>query len=176
MADGSSDIDFQDSWQTDIAAHTIDRVIGLGLVPATVAREVVDGKVGSLQWFVEVMSTEAERLEQQQNPRTWKTGMSKTVDRHLKNILVTKEFTLRLIDHSRAFRVNRSPAKPELLTRLSRTLLDGLPKLEKKDLQKQVGKYLMSSQIDRLLSRRDAILALTKKRISDNGEATVLYK
>jgi hypothetical protein len=188
LADGSSDIDFQDSWQTEIAAYTIDRIIGLGLVPATVERRVVDGKVGSLQWFVEVMSTEAERLEQKQNPpdvEDWNEQILTTrlfdqlianVDRHLKNILVTKEFKLRLIDHSRAFRVNRAPAKPELLTRFSRTLLDGLQKLEKKDLQKQVGKYLTSGQIDRLLSRRDAILALAKKRVAEKGEAEVLYK
>jgi len=188
LADGTSDIDFQDSWQTEIAAYTVDRIIGLGLVPATVERRVVDGKVGSLQWFVEVMATEAERLEQKltsPDMDDWNEQILTTrlfdqlianVDRHLKNILVTKEYKLRLIDHSRAFRINRGLPKPELLTRFSRTLLDGITKLEKKDLQKQVGKYLTSGQIDRLLSRRDAILALAKKRIAEKGEAAVLYK
>ena len=188
LADGSSDIDFQDSWQTEIAAYTIDRIIGLGLVPATVERRVVDGKVGSLQWFVEHMSTEADRLAKKQNPTDmddWNEQIMTTrlfdqlianVDRHLKNILVTKEYKLRLIDHSRAFRINRAPLKPELLTRFSRSLLEGIKKLEKKDLQKQVGKYLTSGQIDRLLSRRDAILALAEKHVKEKGEAAVLYK
>lgn len=188
LADGSSDIDFQDSWQTEIAAYTIDRIIGLGLVPATVERRAVDGKVGSLQFFVEHMSTEADRLEKKQNPPDmddWNEQIMTTrlfdqlianVDRHLKNILVTKEFKLRLIDHSRAFRENRSLTKPELLTRFSRSLLEGIKKLEKKDLQKQVGKYLTSGQIDRLLSRRDAILALAAKHVKEKGEAAVLYK
>ena len=188
LADGSSDIDFQDSWQTEIAAYIVDRIIGLGLVPATIERRAVDGKVGSLQWFVESMSTEAERLEKKLNPpdmEDWNEQIMTTrlfdqlianVDRHLKNILVTKEFKLRLIDHSRAFRINRSLPKPELLTRFSRSLVEGITRLEKKDLQKQVGKYLTSGQIDRLLTRRDAILALVKKHVAEKGEAAVFYK
>lgn len=188
LQDGTSDIGFQDSWMTEIAAYTIDRIIGLGLVPATVERRAVEGKVGSLQWFVESMSTEADRLEKKLTPPDmddWNEQIMTTrlfdqlianVDRHLKNILVTKEFKLRLIDHSRAFRENRSLTKPELLTRFSRSLLEGIKKLEKKDLQKQVGKYLTSGQIDRLLSRRDAILALAAKHVKEKGEAAVLYK
>lgn len=188
LADGTSDIGFQDSWQTEIAAYTIDKIIGLGLVPATVERRAVEGKVGSLQFFVEHMSTEAERLERKQNPPDmddWNEQIMTTrlfdqlianVDRHLKNILVTKEFKLRLIDHSRAFREKRSLPKPELLTRFSRSLLEGIKKLEKKDLQKQVGRYLSAGQIERLLRRRDAILALAAKHVKEKGEAAVLYK
>ena len=33
----------------ELAAYRLDRVLGLGLVPATVAREI-DGKAGALQW------------------------------------------------------------------------------------------------------------------------------
>ena len=187
LGNAPPDINFQDSWQTEIAAYTVARIIGLDMVPATVERRV-EGKVGSLQWFVEHMSTEADRLEKKLSPpdsEVWNEQIFITrlfdqlianVDRHLKNILVTKEYNLRLIDHSRAFRINRSLTKPELLTRFSRSLLDGIAKLEKKDLQKQVGKYLTSGQIDRLLSRRDAILALAKKHVAEKGEAAVLYK
>lgn len=188
LADGTSDIGFQDSWMTEIAAYTIDKIIGLGLVPATVERRAVEGKVGSLQFFVESMSTEADRLANKQNPTDmddWNEQIMTTrlfdqlianVDRHLKNILVTKEFKLRLIDHSRAFRSNKNLTKPELLTRFSRSLLEGIKKLEKKDLQKQVGKYLSSGQIERLLNRRDAILALAAKHVKEKGEDAVLYK
>src|SRR6185503_10678956 len=61
LPDGTSEIDFQDSWQTEIAAYIVDRMIGLEMVPATVARKV-DGKAGSLQWFVESMMPEADRI------------------------------------------------------------------------------------------------------------------
>ncbi len=187
LPDGSSEIDFQDSWQTEIAAYIIDRIIGLEMVPATVQRKV-DGKAGSLQWFVESMVTEADRVAKKlvsPDPEGWIEQVHTTrlfdqlianVDRHLNNILVTKGFNLRLIDHSRAFRINRALKEPDSLQKFSRSLLEGIQKLDKKDLQKQVGKYLTSGQIDRLLNRRDAILALAAKRVKEKGEAAVLYK
>jgi hypothetical protein len=98
------------------------------------------------------------------------------VDRHLNNLLVTKDFDVRLIDHSRSFRINRTPDKPDSLQRFSQSLLDGIKRLEKKDLKKRAGKYLLDEQIDRLLQRRDAILALAKKRIAEKGEAAVIYQ
>jgi hypothetical protein len=187
LPDGTSEIDFQDSWQTEIAAYIVDRIIGLEMVPATVARKV-DGKNGSLQWFVESMMPEADRVAKKlvsPDPESWSEQTYKTrlfdqlianVDRHLNNILVTKEFNLRLVDHSRAFRINRALKDPDSLQRFSRSLLEGIKKLEKKDLQKRLGDYLTAAQIDRMLQRRDAILALADKRVKEKGEAAVLYK
>jgi hypothetical protein len=187
LEDGTSDIEFQDSWQTEIAGYVVDRIIGLELVPATVERRV-DGKTGSLQWFVESMMPEEERLKKKlssPDPERWNEQIFRArlfdqlianVDRHLRNILVTKEFNLRLIDHSRAFRINSSLRDPDSLLRFSRSLLEGITRLEKKDLQTRLGKYLTPGQIDRMLKRRDAILELAKKRVAEKGEAAVLYK
>ena len=184
--DGSSDTDFQDSWQTEISAYIVDRIIGLEMVPATVKRPV-EG-IGSLQWFVESMMPEAERLDKKlvaPDAEAWSQQLFKVrlfdqlianVDRHLNNILVTKEFTLRLIDHSRAFRMNKTLRDPDSLQRFSRSLLEGITKLEKKDLQRRAGEYLTTGQIDRLLQRRDAILDLAKTRVAEKGEAAVLYR
>lgn len=187
LADGSQEIGFQDSWQTEIAGYTLDRMIGLGMVPATVKRRV-NGKIGSVQWFVEGMIPEVERLEKKlssPNMDDWNEQVYKVrlfdelisnADRHLKNIQVTQDFNIRLIDHSRTFRINRSLKKPETLERFSRTLLDSIRKLEKKDVQKRLGEYLTSGQIERMLQRRDAILELAKKRVAEKGESAVLYK
>ena len=187
LADGKTEMDFQDSWQTEIAAYHVDLIIGLGLVPATVPRRV-DGKPGSLQWFVDGTMTEEKRIAQHlvsPDEERWSQQvftmrlfdqLIANADRNLGNILITGDFQIRLIDHSRSFRSNRSLTKPETLLRFSRSLLDGISRLEKKDLQKRVGNYLTSGQIDRLLQRRDAILALAKKRVAEKGEATVLYK
>src|SRR6478736_474663 len=38
LADGSIDAEFQDSWKTEVAAYELDKMIGLGMVPATVER------------------------------------------------------------------------------------------------------------------------------------------
>jgi len=157
------------------------------MVPATVERRF-DGKAGSMQWFVESMMTEGDRVAKKlvaPDVEAWRQQTSDThlfdqlianVDRNLGNILITREFNLRLVDHSRSFRINRALKDPESLQRFSRSLLEGIRKLEKKDLQKRVGKYLTGAQIDRLLQRRDAILELAAKRVKEKGEAAVLYK
>ena len=186
LADGTIDVGFQDSWQTEIAAYQVDLIIGLGLVPATVERRI-GTNIGSVQWFVDYKMKEAERIEKKVSPpdlETWNRAMYKVrlfdqlianVDRHLKNILVTENFEVRLIDHSRSFRINRELTRPQDLARFSKALLEGIQKLEKQDLKKKTGRYLTDAQIDRLLQRRDAILALAKKLVAEKGEAAVIY-
>ena len=177
---------FQDSWRTELAAYEIDKLIGLGMVPATVERSI-RGKLGSLQWWVESMMPEAERRAKglsapdmdRWNKTVYKMRLFDeliyNVDRHLNNILVTDDFDLRLIDHSRAFRPFDELRTPEELTMFSRQLLAGLETLEFDALKKQLRKYLRDGQIRAMLKRRDAILALVKERVAREGEAAVLY-
>ena len=47
--DRGVELEFQDSWRTEIAAYELDKMLGLGMVPATVER-TFDGKKGSLQF------------------------------------------------------------------------------------------------------------------------------
>jgi hypothetical protein len=182
----SSEINFQDSWQLEVAAYRVDRIIGLRMVPATVER-TLNGKTGSLQWWVQSAMEEAERRKQEVTPpdlEAWNRTYQKmelfdqlifNVDRHLKNVLVTVDFDLRLIDHSRSFRAWNELRNPERVTRFSRSVLDGLRKLEYADLRKRVGRYLVDDQIRGLLARRDAILALAATQVAERGEAAVLY-
>jgi hypothetical protein len=97
------------------------------------------------------------------------------VDRHLNNVLVTKDFDLRLIDHSRSFRPWTELKDATPLTRFSQSLLDGLRRLEYGDLRTKLGRYLVDEQIRGLLARRDAILALARAAVAERGEAAVLY-
>jgi hypothetical protein len=150
----SSEINFQDSWQLEVAGYALDRIIGLRMVPATVER-TLNGKVGSLQWWVQSAMSEAERRKQNATPpdlEAWNRTYQKmelfdqlifNVDRHLNNVLVTQDFDLRLIDHSRSFRAWNELRNPERVTRFSRSLLDGMRKLEFGDLRKRVGRYLV---------------------------------
>ena len=181
-----AEVDFQDSWQTEVPAYVIDRMLGLGMVPATVER-MISGKRGSLQLWVTSMTTEDGRRKRELTPPDQETfnqlllkmrlfdQLICNVDRHLNNILVTKDFELRLIDHSRAFRPVNELRNPEQLTRFSKGLLDALPKLEFQDLKKRVGRYLVDRQINAMLKRRDAILALAKMHVAARGEAAVIY-
>lgn len=186
LEDGSVEIDFQDTWQTEIAAYQLDLLIGLGMVPATVERRV-GRDVGSLQWWTESMMVEGDRVAQGLAPpdlEAWNRLMFKVrlfdqlianTDRHPKNMLVTKDFGVRLIDHSRSFRPYRELRNPEQLSRFSRSLLDGIQTLTEENLKKQAGRYLSNAQIERLLQRRDAIVALARERVETFGEAAIIY-
>lgn len=186
LGNAPPDINFQDSWQTEIPAYVVDMIIGLGMVPATVERRI-NNRVGSLQWWVASMMPEAERAKQKVQPpdkEAWEQVVLKmrlfdalifNVDRHANNILVTHDFQLRLIDHSRSFRPQKQLRDPQLLTRFSKSLLEGLGRLELQDLRKRLNRYLSSAQITGMLQRRDAILELARTRVAELGEAAVIY-
>jgi hypothetical protein len=177
---------FQDSWRTEIAAYELDKLIGLGMVPATVER-TYDGKRGSLQYWVESMMPEAERVQKKispPDPNKWNEQIFKlrvfdqlifNTDRHLNNILVTKDFEVRAIDHSRSFRIFDELRDPKNLTRFSKTLLAKLEELNEPVLKEHLGKYLSGDQIKCILKRRDLILKLARDLVAQKGEAAVLY-
>ena len=183
---GQLEVNFVDTWRTEVAAYIVDRMIGLGLVPATVQREYRN-MPGSLQWWVESEMPEAQRVRNNIEPpdaEAWRRhqltmelfdNLIFNTDRHLNNILVTKAFELRLIDHSRAFRNSPTLRPRHTLTRFSRSLLAGIEKLERQELRQRIGRYVSATRIDAMLRRRDAILALAAKLVAERGEALVLY-
>src|SRR5881396_2361363 len=113
--DRGVEIEFQDSWRTEVAAYELDKLIGLGMVPATIER-TVDGKRGSLQFWVTAKMDEGERVKKKlsaPNPIMWNQQVAKmrlwdnliyNTDRNLGNVLITDSWQIRLIDNSRTFR------------------------------------------------------------------------
>jgi len=170
-----TELNFRDSWMFNVAAYKIDRLIGLKLVPPSVDRK--HGlKAGAFTWWVDdVMMDEGERLKkdiQPPSPQLWNESMQLirlfdqliyNVDRNMGNLVITKDWRVWAIDHTRAFRLHRTLAKPTNVTRCDRTVLEGLKKLDKQTLQDSVGKYLTNWERDALLSRRDEIVKLLEK-------------
>jgi len=185
--DRGVEVQFQDSWRTEVAAYELDKLIGLGMVPATVER-TVNGTQGSMQYWVDSVMDEGERLKKKINPpnridwiqqiariRLWDNLIYNT-DRNLGNLLITSDWKIRLIDHSRTIRPFDQLKTPKDLTTFSRELLAKLEELNEPMLKDHLGKYLSSYQIQGLLKRRDAILALSKKLVAENGAGAVLFK
>ena len=185
--DGRVDMNFQDSWKSEIAAYEIDKIIGLGMIPATVER-TYKGAKGSLQFWVESMMSEAEHRKTKAispNPGAFNELMYKTrlfdnmvynTDRNLQNLLITKDWELILIDHSRAFRPQTMLKSPKDLDRFSRSMLEGIAKLTQENLTEKTGKYLPKPQIQGVLKRRDQILSLATKTAAEKGDAETYYK
>jgi hypothetical protein len=185
--DRGIEIEFQDSWRTEIAAYELDKLLGLGMVPATVER-TYNGKKGSLQFWVTTKMSEAERVQKKLQPPSrfeWDEQVARirlfdnliyNTDRHLNNLLITEDWKIRLIDHSRSFRPFTQLKDPKQLMYFSRSLLAKLEELNEPLLKERLGEYLSPYQIQGLLKRRDAILALSRKLVAEKGAGAVLYR
>lgn len=182
-------IDFQDSWRTEVAAYELDKLIDLGMVPATIKR-YYRGTPGSLQLWVDSIMDEGTRIKkkvQPPDPQDWNNQVANVnlwdnliynTDRNGGNVLITPDWRLVAIDHSRAFRPFSQLKSAKLLTRFSRTLLAKITALDEPTLKARLVDpgYLTPFQIQGILKRRDAILALEKKLVAEKGEAAVLFK
>ena len=170
-----TELNFRDSWMFNVAAYRIDRLIGLKLVPPSVDRKHGLKGAAFTWWVDDVMMDEGERLKkdiQPPSPQLWNESMQLirlfdqliyNVDRNMGNLVITKDWRVWAIDHTRAFRLHRTLAKPANVTRCDRTVLEGLKKLDKQTLQDSIGKYLTNWERDALLSRRDEIVKLIEK-------------
>ena len=179
---------FVDSWRSQIAGYWMARHLGLDNVAPTVER-TIGGEVGSLQLWLENdgLRTNADRLRAGEYPQdvdSWLQQESNmrvfdalifNDDRHAENVLVDGEWTLWMIDHTRAFQHNRAIRDPELLHRIDRRLLDRLRQLSPENVALAVGDYLERAQINAILTRRDAILEHFERLIRVEGEAAILY-
>lgn len=166
-----TELNFKDKWQFNVAAYRIDRLLGINMIPATVERKF-EGKPGSFTWWVdEVMMDEQERYRQKKpvpdtidwNRQMWITRMFDqliaNVDRNLGNLLIDKSYNIWMIDHSRAFRLNKDLRAPGNLSGMDRTILENLRTMTRESVKTAVGDLLLDNEIDALLSRRDRIVA-----------------
>jgi len=169
--DRSQALNNADRYEYELAAYKLDRLIGLDMVPVTVLR-TIKGQRGALQFWVEDSINVRKMLEQKLQPSGWcEVGPQYNLmnvfdilihnsDRTQENALFTKDWTLVLIDHTRAFGVDlRDPVRlyrgeptvpPALAARLA--------KLDERMLTSALSPYLQRRQIAALLKRRDVLL------------------
>jgi hypothetical protein len=181
------EFDFRDSWKSEIAAYELDKILGLNLVPPTVER-TIDNRRGSLQLWVEGAMTEDERAKRKLEPPhlpRWNNQLHNvrllhqltynTDFQNVRNVLVDPAFRVYAIDSSRAFRIQTTLLAPDDLQCFSRAALEKLKTLDLPLLQEKLGAWLDKIQMEGLLARRDAILAIVEKRIKQKGEGAVLF-
>ena len=188
QAGKASEVNFKDTYRFNIAAYRLARLLGLQNVPMSVERRF-DGKPGAWTWWVEdVQFDEKGRLKEKSilgpNPdRTSKQIQVMRVfdeliqnrDRNQGNMLWTKDWTLWMIDHTRAFRLGKELLKPDQLTRCERTLLEGMRALTLERVTEVMGQMMRKDEIQAVLTRRDVIIKHFEDRIATRGEAAVLY-
>ncbi len=177
---------FRDSYKFNIAAYRLDRLLGLNMVPVSVARKV-GGREAAVTWWVDdVAMMELERHEQRiapPDPPDWSDQKHQArvfnqliynADPNLGNFLITTDWKLWLIDFTRAFRPYAQLEQPELLIRIDRRLYRGLRDLDAERVRRELGDYLTRAEIQTLLVRREKLLEHFATRVGELGEAVVV--
>lgn len=177
---------FRDSYEHEVAAYQLDQMIGLDMVPPCVIRKI-GSDTGALCVWVENAMTEVDRIERDIQPpdidswnrqvymlRAFQFLIADMDYKNLNNVLVDSDFKIYKIDSSRAFRSDKGLIDESALNRFSRSMLDGLRRLQQEDVKARLGDWLDKAQIKGLMARRDKILALAGERIAEQGEAAVL--
>lgn len=188
FADGRTELNFVDSYAYTIAAYKLAELLDVAdMMPVTIFREVKHQK-GVLSWWVDdVQFEEGQRLKQgikPPNPDAWNDQMYRMrvftqlvadEDRNVGNVLIDKDWKLWMIDFTRAFRRTKDLLAPNDIQRCDRKLLERLRGLTKEEVAEKTKGFLGGAEIDPLMARRDAIVALVDKLVAERGEARVLY-
>jgi len=174
--DKGTEINFRDSWQFNVAAYRLGRMLGLhDMIPPSVERPF-EGRRGAWTWWIEdVTMDEIERVKKGENDPDsdhWARQyqimkvfdqLISNMDRNQQNMLYDKHWRLWMIDHTRAFRVRTTVPDPKALQRCDQVLLERMKALNKDNLTDCIGKYVRPREIKGLLARRDQILATFEK-------------
>jgi hypothetical protein len=169
------EFNFRDYWAYNIAAYKLDRMLGMNIIPVSIEREYDNKPAAYTWWLDDILMEEGDRQKkkiQSPRPAQWVETMQMVrlfdqlianVDRNLGNLLITNDWHVWAIDHTRAFRTNEKVKTPEAITRCDRAVFERLKALNLPALKADLGKYLTEWEIKALLSRRDEIVAMIEK-------------
>ena len=186
QTNSGTELNFRDCWMFNVAAYGLDSLLGLHMTPPSVARAWT-GKSAAFTWWVPNAMMEVERKKKKLEPpdaeafnqqmyvvRVFDQLVFNT-DRNLQNLLITPDWNLWMIDHTRCFRIRTDLAAPANLSKCDRTLLEKLRQLERNPLKERIGSYVRQNELDAILARRDKIVRLFESKIAALGSERVLF-
>jgi hypothetical protein len=182
---GEREMFFRDSYLFEPAAYEISRMLGMDNVPPATLRKV-HGTLGSVQIWVEHAQTEEQRTKSKTVPpdaRHWAWERQRMLlfdalvyntDRTRNNILITPDWKVWLIDHTRAFRRRAALRDEDKIEHCDRDFYQRLQALDEKTLRARLRDYLRPGDISTLMKRRDLLVRRLQKLIAQRGEDAVL--
>jgi len=184
---GYVSLEFRDSYEFDIAAYQLAKLLGLGdMIPVTV-EYTWNGKQGALAWWVPAKWDEEDRHKLNLQPpdenawnkqlnRMWVfSQLANDPDRNETNMLITEDWKLWMIDFSRAFRLETDPKNSEHLVMCDRQLLQKLRQLDAAQVLEKTKPHLTEKEVKAVMARRDWIVTYFERLIAQKGEEKVLY-
>jgi hypothetical protein len=170
-----TEFNFRDTWRYNVAAYRLDQMLELNMIPPSIERNY-QNKPGAFTWWVDdVLMDEGKRLKDKVtapdaslwNEQMWHVRLFDqlihNVDRNLGNLVIDKNWTIWMIDHSRAFRLFDKIKTPGNLAKVDRKVYEKLKALDQDGLKKVMGDYLTGPEIRTMLQRRDHIVSLIDK-------------
>jgi hypothetical protein len=169
---------FHESYQAEIAAYELDKLIGLGMVPPTVERHIKAEIGAAILWVEGVKSWDVKHPVTGPDERAWARQLvrlkmfdqlSGNTDRNQGNLLYDSEYHLILIDHSRAFRevVDLNQYARSLF--VDPVLWDRMQALTMETLQPAVGKWVSKGMLYAVLDRRNRMKREIDKLLAARG-------
>ncbi len=190
---------YLEGWTYEIAAYRLDKFFGLNMVPPTIERRFKGDKGSCQLWVEDVTSLRKLEKEKKRVPESDITSWDRAVylqrafdnlianeDRNQGDILVTNDWRIILVDHSRTFRTtkkfttslifgDKSPGGPQPMRELPRVFVDKIRALDYGQIRGAVGEYLTDKEIQAVLTRKLLILQEIDRLIAQLGEDKVLY-
>jgi hypothetical protein len=177
---------YWESYKAEIAAYELDKLLGLGMVPPTVEKQI-DGVAGAaVMWARPTKSFK--QLGGVPTPppahlASWTRQLVRAKmfdnlignrDPNLGNWLVDPAWNLILIDHTRSFGTRRELTHE--LTRVDGPLWDRMLALTEAPLRDALSSWLARGEIRAILARRDRMRELVDRLIRTHGEAAVILR
>jgi len=181
------DRNFIDSYRYNIAGYRLARLVGLHNVPPSVERTVNGSRAAVTWWVDDVLMDEKERKEKNTSgPDAVRTGrqirlmhiwdeLIHNKDRNQGNIVWAKDWSLWLIDHTRAFQPVDELMKPGEVIACEASLLEAMRALTEASVTRAVGNSLTRMEILATLARRDRIVKRLDALIARDGQAAVVF-
>ena len=186
QTNSGTELNFRDCWMFNIAAYRLDTLLGLNMTPPSVARGW-QGKSAAFTWWVPNAMMEADRKKKKLQPPDQEAfnrqmyvvrvfdQLVYNTDRNLQNLLITPDWNLWMIDHTRCFRTRTDLLAPANLVKCDRNLLERMRTLEHGALKERIGQFVRSNELDGILARRDRIVKLFEAKIQQLGEQRVIF-
>jgi hypothetical protein len=180
-------LNFTDTYEHNIAGYLLDRMLDLRMVPVSVERKVRAETAAVTWWVDDVLMSERQRFEQDIEPPDmdyWNRQiycvrvfdeLICNIDRNLGNLLITNDWTVWMIDHTRAFRPDKRLKNPDNLVRCDRRLFAALKNLTTRGVERELGRYIDGMRVSGLLARRDRIVEFFEDEARQKGDMAVFY-
>lgn len=179
---------FWESYQSEIAAYELDKVLGLNMVPPTVEKKHRGEAGAAVMWVSPTKSftdlggaaavkPPAEKMHEW-NRQVVRAKMFDNlianIDPNQGNWLVDPSWNLVLIDHTRSFTTRRDMVHE--MARIDPVLWDRMKALTEAQLKPVIGKLMSGGEIRAIIQRRDRMQQIIDGLVKAKGADAVFIK